>query len=259
MGDSPVPKEIIVRGKKVFLLLWEYLAGKAPLESVSRYIDKDSEHKDRIESIYAIFYGVNTKCEHCHEGFKRAGRLSSQVVEGAEHCLCICCNSPPGYSDCGYCWRVDAAIELLVAVTLGSGLDQDCWDRIINCFRTPRLAYLEVRVDIVESEFRISKDQVESFGFEDKLEEKSLGDPEEFVDWLRTKSLSNWIELPDNQEAEQEAEQELLHLAHILPAAQPAPAAEPGPEDPVEDDGWGWGVVAERKPRDPNDGWGCGI
>ena len=38
MESSPVPKEIIVRGKKVFLLLWEYLAGKAPLESVSKWI-----------------------------------------------------------------------------------------------------------------------------------------------------------------------------------------------------------------------------
>ena len=43
MESSPVPKEIIVRGKKVFLLLWEYLAGNAPLESVSRYIDTDAD------------------------------------------------------------------------------------------------------------------------------------------------------------------------------------------------------------------------
>ena len=61
MESSPVPKEIIVRGKKVFLLLWEYLAGNAPIESVSRYIDTDADRLDRIESVYAIFYGVNTK------------------------------------------------------------------------------------------------------------------------------------------------------------------------------------------------------
>ena len=45
MESSPVPKEIIVRGKKVFLLLWEYLAGNAPLESVSRYIDTDADER----------------------------------------------------------------------------------------------------------------------------------------------------------------------------------------------------------------------
>ena len=267
MESSPVPKEIIVRGKKVFLLLWEYLAGNAPLESVSRYIDTDADRLDRIESVYAIFYGVNTKCVDCHEGFKRAGRLSSQVVEGGEHCLCICCTAPLGYSECGYCHRVDGAVELLVAVTQGGGLDPERWESIRDRFRTPHLAYLEVRVDIVESQFKISEDQIESACLEERLKEQGV-DPVAFADWVKTKSLGNFIEPTSAewaqgaiaeanqeavQEAEQDAEQDLLYLAQVLPAAQPAPIEEPEPENPVEDDGWGPRAV----PSDPDDGWGC--
>jgi len=156
---------------------------------------------------------------------------------------------------------------LLVAVTQGGGLDPERWESIRDRFRTPHLAYLEVRVDIVESQFKISEDQIESACFEERLKEQGV-DPVAFADWVKTKSLGNFIEPTSAewaqgaiaeanqeavQEAEQDAEQDLLYLAHILPAAQPAPIEEPEPENPVEDDGWGPRAVVS----DPDDGWGC--
>ena len=91
--------------------------------------------------LYAAFYAVNTKCEHCHAAYKRARRLSSQVVEGDDQfCLCSCCQAPSSYSDCVYCHRIEGALNLLAAVATGSGFTPDQWDDCLSRFEPPPIA-----------------------------------------------------------------------------------------------------------------------
>ena len=159
MPEAPVNPLIIAKGKELFLLIWECLSGRSEWTTVNRFIQEPSD-ADRVLVLYAAFYAVNTKCEHCHAAYKRARRLSSQVVEGDDQfCLCSCCQAPSGYSDCVYCHRIEGALNLLAAVATGSGFTPDQWDDCLSRFRPapianiPFVGYLEVRTEIIEEEF----------------------------------------------------------------------------------------------------------
>ena len=90
MPEAPVNPLIIAKGKELFLLIWECLSGRAEWTSVNRFIQDDVSDADRVLVLYAAFYAVNTKCEHCHAGFINSGRPSAQVVLGHQECECSC-------------------------------------------------------------------------------------------------------------------------------------------------------------------------
>ena len=195
MPEAPVNPLIIARGKELFLLIWECLSGRSEWTSVNRFIQDDISDADRVLVLYAAFYAVNTKCEHCHAAYKRARRLSSQVVEGDDQfCLCSCCQAPSGYSDCVYCHRIEGALNLLAAVATGSGFTPDQWDDCLRRFRPapianiPFVGYLEVRTEIIEEEFQISDFEIEDIGLEDYLEDQHISSAL-FAEWIKAASL----------------------------------------------------------------------
>ena len=209
MPEAPVNPLIISKGKELFLLIWECLSGRSEWTAVNRFI-QDPSDADRVLVLYAAFYAVNTKCEHCHAAYKRARRLSSQVVEGDDQfCLCSCCQAPYGYSDCVYCHRIEGALNLLAAVATGSGFTPDQWDDCLRRFRPapianiPFVGYLEVRTEIIEEEFQISDFQVVDIGLEDYLNDQRISTIL-FAEWIKAASLdqAGTLEEPEAEEDE---------------------------------------------------------
>ena len=81
MPEAPVNPLIIAKGKELFLLIWECLSGRSEWTSVNRFIQDDISDADRVLVLYAAFYAVNTKCEHCHAA------IGIKIKSSAKECL----------------------------------------------------------------------------------------------------------------------------------------------------------------------------
>jgi hypothetical protein len=119
---SVVQRVIHRRGKILFQEIWDCFHQKSESwDHLSRWIGDEVTDSDRIVSVYAAIFGINTICARTH---------CCAECDVSEPNKCKLCHCNEDYqssvpSDCVYCLQARQVIDLCISVFAGAGDDYD--------------------------------------------------------------------------------------------------------------------------------------